>query len=190
MSFALCPRRCLRFAFLLCHGGGRASRNGVFGDPSVAGKAGLQRERDLRCFVCLGILDGEGEKIFAVMAPGLGHQLGVGKAAFRAALGGLEAKITGVSFFSWVSGGLGWNMPFLPPLYPSRDRQDFLHSPLLLTASQGEIHPSLLRPALGHLFWLSAVPSLAYIPEEPNQFSLKVFSPAAIFTGLSPTSPR
>lgn len=101
--------------------------------------------------------------MFAIMAPGLGHQLGVVKAAFFAALGGLEAKITEVSFFSCMSGGLGWKTPFLPSLHPSGDRQDFLHSPLLPTASPGEIHPSPLRPALGHLFcWLSTVSSLAY----------------------------
>lgn len=136
------------------------------------------RERDLRCLVCLGILDGEGEEMFAIMAPGLGRQLGVGKAAFHAALGGLEAKITEVSFFSCVSGGLGWNMPFLPSLPPLQDHQDFLHSPLMLTASQGEIHPSPLRPALGHLFyWLSAVPSLAY-PRGAKPIFLEGFQPS------------
>lgn len=104
------------------------------------------------------------------MAPVLGHQLGVGKAAFCAALCGLETKIVEVSFSLWVSGGLCWNMPFLPSLHLSRDYQDFLYSPLLPTASQGEIHPSPLRPALGHLsYWLSAARSLVYLQgAKPN----------------------
>lgn len=140
------------------------------------------RERDLRCLVCLGILDGEGEEMFAIMAPDLGHQLGVGKAAFHAALGGLEAKIKEVSFFPCVSGGLGWNMPFLPSLHPPRDHQDFLHSPLLL--SQGEIHPSPLRPALGHLFyWLSAYPQGA------KSIFLEGFQPSCNSHRFIPTSP-
>lgn len=123
------------------------------------------------------------------MAPGLGHQPGVGKAAFGAALGGLEAKIMEVSFFLRVSGGLGWNMPFLPPLHPSRDHQDFLHSPLLPTASQGEIHPSPLRPASGHLFcWLSAVPSLAY-PRGAKPIFLEDFQPSCNFHRFIPHFP-
>lgn len=42
---ALCPHRCLKFAFLLCHGDGKASRNRAFRDSAVAGKAGFQREQ-------------------------------------------------------------------------------------------------------------------------------------------------
>lgn len=147
------------------------------------------QEGDLRCLVCVGILDGEGEEMFAVVAPGLGHQPGVGKAAFGAALGGLEAKIMEVSFFLWVSGGLGWNMPFLPPFYASRDHQDFLHSPLLPTASQEKIHPFPLRPALGHLFcWLSAVPSLAY-PQGAKPIFLEGFQPSCNFLRFIPHFP-
>lgn len=90
--------------------------------------------------VWVGILDGEGEGIFAVWAPGLDHQAGVGKAALGAALGVLEAQIVSVSFFSWVSAGWGWAIPFLPPSHPPWDHRDFLcllHSPPLPTASLG-----------------------------------------------------
>lgn len=45
---ALCPHRCLRYVFLLCHGGGKASGSRVFGGLAVAGKAGLQWEQHSR----------------------------------------------------------------------------------------------------------------------------------------------
>lgn len=143
----------------------------------VCSRSSVLGERS-EMFGCLGILDGEGEEMFAIMVPGLGHQLGVGEAAFCAALGGLEAKITEVSFFSCMSGGLGWKTPFLPSLHPSGGHQVFLHSLLLPAASQGEIHPSPLRPALGHLFcWLSTVPSLA-CPRGAKPIFLEVFQPS------------
>lgn len=80
----------------------------------------------------------------------------------------LEAKIVEVSLFSWVSAGWGWDIPFLPPLHPLWDHQDFLRSlrsPPLPTASWGEeFTPPRSLPALGHplLLRISTVPSPAY----------------------------
>lgn len=127
--------------------------------------------------IYLGLLDGEGEEMFAIMSPGLSRQLGVGKVAFRAALGGLEAKITQDSFFSCMSGGLGWNMPFLPSLRPSGPSRFPPLSPVT-DSKPGEIHPSPLRPTLGHLScWLSAVPSPSLAPRS-QPIVLKGFQPS------------
>lgn len=108
----------------------------------------------------------------------------LGQAALGAALDGSDAKTVEVSLF--LSAGWGWDIPFLPPLRPSRDRQDFLHSPPLPTASRGWNSPLSSPCQLRDLSCSVGSPRFPpqLVPEgseEPNRFSSGVFSPA---TGL------
>lgn len=59
---------------------------------------------------------------------------------------------------------------------------------LVTNSKLGQIHPSPFRPALGRLFWLSAVPSLAY-PRGAKPIFLEAFQPSCNFHRFIPHFP-
>lgn len=166
MSLALCPCRCLRFYFLLCHGEGKASGNRVFGDPAVAGTAGLQRERDLRCLVSL-------EKVKGVCNNGsrFGSSAWCGEGCLSCCPWRLGSQNNG-SFLLFMSKwwlGLEHALPATPSSFSRPSR--FPPLSCVTNSKLGEMHPSPLSLALGHLFyWLSALPSLALSPRSQTNF--------------------
>ena len=155
--------------------GARLPANGGFRRPcsgreawfAARAMAGLpqpaSRERDLRYLVCAAAMDGEGEGIFAVMAPGLDHQTGGGRLPSRLPrwLGGQNS-----GSFSLLMGecwlGLGHSLPATPSSFsgPSGFPPLALLYPVTDASQEGEFTPLLSLPALGHLLLrrISAVP--------------------------------